>query len=116
MCKKVLRIQEEASTDGMSDPLSAQLPSRIKNTKGQCSYDVCKIMGFFIPSPPSVLNPVNKILMSFFWANPHHYNISPYRAQMCLPGLDFATMTKSRVQKDHLGDKPIQVSPRLSIN
>ena len=47
MCKKVLRIQEEASTDGMSDPLSAQLPSRIENTKGQCSYDVCKIMGFF---------------------------------------------------------------------
>ena len=35
-----------------------------------------KLWSFFIPSPASVLNPVTKILMSFFWANPFNSDVT----------------------------------------
>ena len=52
MCEKSFEDQaKEASSDGMSDPLSAQLPPRIRITGGRFSYEVCKILQFFYPLP-----------------------------------------------------------------
>ena len=126
MCKKVLRIQEEASTDGMSDPLSAQLPSRIENTKGLCSYMTsAKLWGFLSPHPCPSKNKVLKFTRKFpllksFGLTPSVRKSYPYLAIQSPNGSPWPgcchQQKKENTKTTPLSDKPVQVSPRLSIN